>query len=244
MRLTRTGVVLGSVITFVAIGGTAVASNGAALLLGKPNTATVVTTLTNASGVPLALNAKPYWPALQVNTTAQINNLNADLLNGHHADAFLSAMGKAADSAKLGGQPASAYLSTIYTASTRSDGTPSVVPLPDGNRFDSIAVPAGNYQLGLTASVSNVDPTVGDYQCSFLYVVNGLPSLGQDGAVDISGGHVGTLAASDTVTFSKPTTVSARCLARAGNASNSAYVFESHLTATPIAVVHGTVTTY
>jgi hypothetical protein len=244
MRFTRTGVVLGGIASFLAIGGTAVASNGAAMLLGKSNTATATTTLTNASGVPLSLNAKPYWPALSVNTTAQINNLNADLLNGKHADAFLLAGGKAADSAKLGGQPASSYLSTIYTASTRWDGNPSVSPLLDGSRFDEVSLPAGSYQLGLTASVSNVDPSVGDFQCTFVFLGSGLATYGQGGSADISGGHSGTVVASDTVTFSKPVTVSTACQARAGNDSKAAYIFGSNLTATPISVVHGTDDSY
>lgn len=54
--------------------------------------------LTNPNGTPFTTNAH-----------GEVKELNANMLQGKEASAFLPAAGTAADSSKLGGQPASAY---------------------------------------------------------------------------------------------------------------------------------------
>ncbi|BEP12796.1 hypothetical protein acdb102_11070 [Acidothermaceae bacterium B102] len=100
----------GVVATLVIGSGTALATTGGAFLLGHSNTVKATTVLTNTHGIPLALRAKGGRPAFSVNSKALIPNLDADLLDGQHASAFLPAAGQAADSAKLGGKDASAFL--------------------------------------------------------------------------------------------------------------------------------------
>jgi hypothetical protein len=80
-------------------GGVAGAVNGASLLIGKSNSATAQTSLTNTStghtlvlvakgGVPLALSAPSGTPALSVNTTKQVANLNASYVGGLSSSAL------------------------------------------------------------------------------------------------------------------------------------------------------------
>lgn len=86
-RITTTAV-LGVGIVLVAGAGIATATSGRALLLGKSNSARTLTTLSNSRGTALSLKAKAGKPALQVNTKAQVPNLNASLLGGKSASSF------------------------------------------------------------------------------------------------------------------------------------------------------------
>ena len=62
--------------------GVADAATGGTFLLGKSNSATTVTTLTNTKGIPLSLKAKTGSPPLSVNSTKLVPRLNANFLNG------------------------------------------------------------------------------------------------------------------------------------------------------------------
>ena len=66
----------------LALGGTAEAASGGGFLLGRGNSATTTTSLSDSHGVPLSLAAKNGQPALRVNTTAKVPHLNSDLLDG------------------------------------------------------------------------------------------------------------------------------------------------------------------
>lgn len=76
----------------------------AALQLGQSNTANARTTLkgdvgsanlrivnTDPDGSPLSLVSQPGEPPLKVNRKAKVKNLNADRVDGHHADDFVLA---------------------------------------------------------------------------------------------------------------------------------------------------------
>lgn len=67
---------------FVAGTGTAAAATGGTFLLGKSNSATSVTGLTNSKGTALSLSAKSGSAPLTVNSTTKVSRLNADLLDG------------------------------------------------------------------------------------------------------------------------------------------------------------------
>ena len=74
--------------------GSAVAATAKAVLLGKANSATTTTTITNSKGTPLALNAKKGTAPLKVNSTVVVPNLNADRLDGLSSSAFARAAGR------------------------------------------------------------------------------------------------------------------------------------------------------
>lgn len=84
MRLSRPshGTVVAYVALFFAMSGTAVAATGGSFILGKANSASTVTGLTNSAGTPLNLKAKSGYAPLVVNSTKKVTALNADLLDG------------------------------------------------------------------------------------------------------------------------------------------------------------------
>jgi hypothetical protein len=86
----------------VALSGTAVAATGGEFILGRANKATSVTPLT-------------------VSNSTQVGNLNASLLDGQPATAFLPVHGTAANASELGGEPASAYLPVNGTAADANE---------------------------------------------------------------------------------------------------------------------------
>ncbi len=93
-----------------AMSGTAYAATGGDFILGKANTATSVTSLTNKKGTALSLSSTSTTPPLKVSNNVQVPNLNASELGGHTSSAFLPTNGTAANSSELGGQPASDYM--------------------------------------------------------------------------------------------------------------------------------------
>jgi hypothetical protein len=95
---------------FFAMSGTAVAATGGTFILGKANTATNTTALTNTKGTALSLSSTATTPPLKVSNSVQIAHLNASELDGQTASAFLPATGTAANSSALGGTPASGYM--------------------------------------------------------------------------------------------------------------------------------------
>jgi hypothetical protein len=105
----------------VAMSGTAYAATGGTFILGKHNTATSVSSLTNTEGTALSLSSTSTTPPLRVNNSVQVPKLNASLLGGQAASAFLPITGTAANSSELGGQPASAFLPATGTAVNSSE---------------------------------------------------------------------------------------------------------------------------
>jgi hypothetical protein len=73
---------------FVALSGTAYAATGGTFILGKANSATSVSSLTNTGGTALRLSSKTGTAPLTVNSSKQVPNLNASLLGGQSASAF------------------------------------------------------------------------------------------------------------------------------------------------------------
>lgn len=73
---------------FMATSGTAVAATGGTFILGKPNTAGSVSTLTNSAGPALSLRSPSGSAPLQVNRTVKVDRLNGDLLDGIDSTAF------------------------------------------------------------------------------------------------------------------------------------------------------------
>src|SRR4051812_20200530 len=81
LRITPSSVIaVGAV--FVAMSGTAVAANGGSLVLGRSNSATSTTTLSDSKDTPLALSGPKSEPPLKVNSSKKVAKLNADLVDG------------------------------------------------------------------------------------------------------------------------------------------------------------------
>lgn len=86
--------VAGAVVALVLGSGTAFAATGGKFILGRSNSATTVTKLTNTRGTALALGAKSGRPALTVSNSTKIPNLNADRLDGLDSSAFARTSGR------------------------------------------------------------------------------------------------------------------------------------------------------
>ena len=81
----------------LAMSGTAVAATGGDFLLGKSNTATSVSSLTNSKGTALSLTAGPTAPPLTVSNNALIPKLNASFVGNIPASGFVQGGGTDVD---------------------------------------------------------------------------------------------------------------------------------------------------
>jgi hypothetical protein len=105
----------------IAMSGTAYAATGGDFILGKSNTATSQTSLSNSKGTALNLSSTSTTPPLTVSNSVQVPKLNASQLDGKSSSAFLPATGTAVNSSELGGQLPSAFLSATGTAANSSE---------------------------------------------------------------------------------------------------------------------------
>ena len=100
-----------------AMSGTAVAATGGDFILGKANTASSVSSLTNTKGTALSVSSASTTPPLTVSNSVQVPKLNASELGGTPAPAR-----------ELGGTPASGF---IHGGGNISDGRLSLLPGAD-----------------------------------------------------------------------------------------------------------------
>src|SRR6187200_2903374 len=83
MRSSRlTSFTAGALCMLVLGSGTAVAATGGKFILGRSNTASTTTTLTNTKGTALSLRAPAGRAPLAVNTSTKVSRLNADSVDG------------------------------------------------------------------------------------------------------------------------------------------------------------------
>lgn len=88
-KIKTTALVVGGLVAGLALAPVAAsASNGHAWLLGRSNTETAATTVTNSKGTPLSLKARSGYAPLAVNSTKVVSRLNADLLDGVQASSM------------------------------------------------------------------------------------------------------------------------------------------------------------
>jgi hypothetical protein len=78
----------------VAVPTAANAANGGSWLLGRSNSESATTTVTNSAGTPLSLNAKSGYAPLKVNSSKTVTNLSADKVDGLSSGSFARAAGK------------------------------------------------------------------------------------------------------------------------------------------------------
>ncbi len=83
MRSSRlTSFTAGALCMLVLGSGTAVAATGGKFILGRSNSASTTTTLTNTKGTALSLRAPAGRAPLAVNTSTKVSRLNADSVDG------------------------------------------------------------------------------------------------------------------------------------------------------------------
>jgi hypothetical protein len=79
----------------VALSGTSYAATGGTFLLGRANSATALSSLSNSKGTALQLSSKPGTPPLTVSNSVQVPKLNASELGGSPAAGFMQGTGSA-----------------------------------------------------------------------------------------------------------------------------------------------------
>lgn len=139
MRFRTPALVTAALLVGVSVApGSAIAASAKSILLGRSNTTTATTTITNSKGTPLALNAKKGTSPLKVNSATKVGNLNADRLDGLSSESLLRKTGKAADAEKVDGiNGASLALTTgrtgfIFGSATDPDGYVNTATCPSG----------------------------------------------------------------------------------------------------------------
>lgn len=85
---------MGAITALVLGSGTAYAATGGKFIIGKSNSATSTSTLSNSRGTALALNSKSGTAPLKVNSATKVAKLNADKLDGRDSTSFALASGQ------------------------------------------------------------------------------------------------------------------------------------------------------
>jgi len=159
MRRPSPAIAISLVALFFAMSGTAYAATGGDFLLGKSNTATAVTSLSNTKGTALSLSSTATTPPLKVSNSVQVPDLNASQLDGHTSSAFLPTNGTAANSSKLGGQPAGSYMTgtgqIAFDTATIASATVADVTVPGSVSHDyglQLQCISGTAQISISAT--------------------------------------------------------------------------------------------
>jgi hypothetical protein len=95
MRRPSPSIVISLIALVFAMSGTAYAATGGTFILGRSNTATSVSSLSNKHGTALSLSASRGKPPLTVNSSVQVPRLNASRLGGVPASGFITGTGQA-----------------------------------------------------------------------------------------------------------------------------------------------------
>jgi hypothetical protein len=148
MNRKRPTLIAAAIIGLIAVPTVATAANGGSWLLGRSNSETATTTVTNTAGVPLSLVAKTGYAPLKVNSSTVVTNLNADKLDGLTGTSFLRSTSKAVDADKVDGLDSTAFAKAALTTGTIAhdgyyDGLGAVCPT--GSKF----VGGGGYMPGV-----------------------------------------------------------------------------------------------
>ena len=78
--------------------GTAFAANGGSIVIGRSNSATATTTLTNSKGTALKLTSKSGTAPFAVSNSTKVSKLNADLIDGKDSTTLVNQATNAARS--------------------------------------------------------------------------------------------------------------------------------------------------
>jgi hypothetical protein len=119
--------IAGAVVVLVLGTGTAFAANGGVFRLGRANSATRTTTLTDNHGTALKLNSKVGQPSLRVNRSAKVPLLNSDLLDGTDSSSF-------ARVTKVGSVAGAGFVDDGGTPDPSDDAVIAVAVCPTGSQ--------------------------------------------------------------------------------------------------------------
>jgi len=168
MKISRTvSFGIGVVATLVLGTGTAVAATGGTFLLGKSNSASTPTSLTNSSGTALVLNSKSGTSPLKVNSTTKATNLNSDQLDGLDSTKFALATGQTNSVVAYGeavDTDEDGLADTIFAiaecpAGTRLTGGGGEDYTADGLLYVNSSLDKTSWFAATTADVATADPT-------------------------------------------------------------------------------------
>jgi hypothetical protein len=97
----------------IAMSGTAYAATGGTFILGRANTATKISSLSNKNGTALSLSSKHGKPPLTVSNGVQVPQLNASKLGGITSQGFINGTGRASSNeASVTGEASVVVLTT------------------------------------------------------------------------------------------------------------------------------------
>jgi hypothetical protein len=117
MRRPSPAIVVSVAALVVALSGTSYAATGGTFLLGRANSATALSSLSNSNGTALQLSSAPGTPPLTVSNSAQVPKLDASEVGGVPATGFMHGTGSA-DSGNVGiTGPGFAEIATSATSS-------------------------------------------------------------------------------------------------------------------------------
>ena len=111
------------------LSGVAHAADGSSFLLGRVNTASRITTLSNPTGSALSLLSNSTSPPLRVSSHAKVAHLNADSLDGRDSSEFALAGG---------------HTGVIVGTTSDDDGLATTAECPAG----AVATGGGGYASG------------------------------------------------------------------------------------------------
>jgi hypothetical protein len=106
--------VISIVALFIALSGTAYAATGGTFILGKANSASAVSSLTNTAGTALRLSSAAGTPPLSVNSSVQVPKLNASLLGGNPASSFVQGGGRVSSAVSTLNNQSTGFLVGTY----------------------------------------------------------------------------------------------------------------------------------
>ena len=119
--------IAGAIVALVLGTGTAYAANGGIFRLGRSNSATAITTLTNTQGTALKLSSKAGQPSLRVNRNTKVPSLNSDLLDGVDSGSF-------ARVTKVGSNTGTGFVDDGGTSDPADDAVIAVAVCPAGSQ--------------------------------------------------------------------------------------------------------------
>ena len=127
MLRSTTTFAMGAIVALVLGTGTAYAATGGKLIIGRANSASTTTTLSNAYGTALTLNSKVGHAPFKVNRTTKVSYLNSDLLDGLDSTHF-------ARVTTVGSMYGTGFVDTNQTAETTDDAVIALAVCPAGSQ--------------------------------------------------------------------------------------------------------------
>lgn len=190
MQLSLTSFAAGAAVMLVLGTGSALAATGGHVLIGRQNTGTTTTTLSDTRGTPLSLRAPSSKPPLAVSNNRLVAHLNADYVDGVKGTSLLTRTDSYKYALKAGGtleyqagDPVQVDLNV--PADGKKDATMSAAKCPSG----TIATGTGLWNSG-------------NYPVEDVELVDAYPAAKPDGIADTAVALTPTLTTITAAKFS------------------------------------------